>query len=193
MAETTTRGGPAPAEDKAGAGPLVRRRRRHVLLTRQDRLILALMVCVPLVFDLALIWGPTGASVVFSFTNWDGIGPIAAENFIGLKNYATLFGSYIFFRPALLHNLEWLAFFAFVATPIGMLLAVLLDREIRGSRVYQSILYLPVVLPLVVVGFIWELQYGGTAGFINNFFGLIKSHHVVDWLGDPSINLLAAV
>jgi multiple sugar transport system permease protein len=195
MAETTTRADPASAEQKAAAGALVsrRRHRRYSLLTRQDKLILALMVGVPLAFDLALIWGPTLASVVFSFTNWDGIGAIAADNFVGLKNYATLFGSYIFFRPALLHNLIWLGFFAFVATPVGMFLAVLLDREVRGTRIYQSIFYLPVVLPLVVVGFIWELQYGATGGFINNAFGLVKSHHIVDWLGDPSINLLAAV
>jgi ABC-type sugar transport system permease subunit len=74
-----------------------------------------------------------------------------------------------------------------------MFLAVLLDREVRGTRIYQSIFYLPVVLPLVVVGFIWELQYAPTDGFINNALGLVKSHHIIDWLGDPGINLLAAV
>jgi ABC-type sugar transport system permease subunit len=74
-----------------------------------------------------------------------------------------------------------------------MFLAVLLDREIRGTRIYQSILYMPVVLPLVVVGFIWELQYGATDGFINNAFGVVRSHHIIDWLGDSRINLLAAV
>jgi ABC-type sugar transport system permease subunit len=193
VAETSTSSSPAPADETAATGALVSRRRRHVLLTRRDRLILALMVGIPLAFDLALIWGPTLASVVFSFTDWDGIGAITARNFVGLKNYSTLFTSYIFFRPALVHNLIWLGFLTFVATPIGMFFAVLLDREIRGTRIYQSVFYLPVVLPLVVVGFIWELQYGATGGFINNFFGLVKSHHIIDWLGDPSVNLLAAV
>jgi multiple sugar transport system permease protein len=194
MAETTTRSDPAAAEESAAAGPLVlKRRRRYSLLTRQDKLILGLMVGIPLAFDLALIWGPTLTSVLFSFTNWDGIGAITADNFVGIKNYATLFGSYIFFRPAFLHNLIWLGFLAFVATPIGMFFAVLLDREVRGTRIYQSIFYLPVVLPLVVVGFIWELQYGATGGFINNAFGLVKNHHIIDWLGDSSVNLLAAV
>ena len=195
MAETTTRSDPASADKTAGAAALVlrRRRRRYSLLNRHDKLILALMVGVPLAFDLALIWGPTLASVVFSFTNWDGIGGLAANNFVGLRNYATLVGSYIFFRPALVHNLIWLGFLALVATPIGMFFAVLLDREVRGTRIYQSILYLPVVLPLVVVGFIWELQYGATGGFINNALGLVKNHHIIDWLGDSSVNLLAAV
>jgi ABC-type sugar transport system permease subunit len=194
VAGTSTSSASASADEMTGTEVLVtRRRRRHTLLTRQDRLILTLMVGVPLAFDLALIWGPTLASVAFSFTNWNGIGAITADNIVGFKNYVFLFTGYIFFRPALLHNVLWLAFLALVATPIGMFLAVLLDREIRGTRIYQSIFYMPVVLPLVVVGFIWELQYGASDGFINNAFGLVKSNHIIDWLGDSRINLFAAV
>ena len=37
-----------------------------------------------------------------------------------------------------------------------MFLAYLLDKEIRGSRIYQSIFYIPVVLSLAVIGFIWR-------------------------------------
>jgi multiple sugar transport system permease protein len=194
VAETTSGTAPVSAVKKAEAGATVfRRRRRYSVLTRHDKLILALMVGIPLVFDIALIWGPTLASVGLSFTNWNGIGAVTPDNFVGVKNYDNLFFHYLFFRPALLHNLIWLGFLTFVATPLGMLLAVLLDREVRGTRIYQTIFYLPVVLPLVVVGFIWELQYAPTDGFINNFFGLVKSHHIIDWLGDPNINLIAAV
>jgi multiple sugar transport system permease protein len=195
VAESTTSVAPAPAKETPEAGALVsqRRRRRYSVLTRQDKVILALMVGVPLVFDIALIWGPTLASVVLSFTNWDGIGAVEPRNFIGLKNYENLFTSYLFFRPALEHNIIWLAFLVCISTPFGMFLAVLLDREIRGTRIYQSIFFLPVVLALAVVGFIWELQYAPADGFINNAFGLVKNHHIVDWLGDSNINLLAVL
>ena len=150
-----------------------RTRRRFSMLTTKDKVMLATMVGVPLAFDLALIWGPTLASTVLSFTRWNGIGAVTADDFVGLTNYSNLFTSYLFFRPALLHNILYFAFLAFVATPIGMFFAVLLDREIWGTRFYQSVFYLPVVLPLVVVGFIWELQYAPTDGFINNAFGLV--------------------
>ena len=154
---------------------------------------MVLMVGVPLTLDLVLVWGPTFASVLLSFTNWSGIGAITANNFVGVKNYTTLFTGYLFFWPAVKHNVIWLAFFTFISTPIGMFFAVLLDREMRGTRIYQSIFFLPVVLSLVVVGFIWELQFAPNDGFINNFFGLVKSHRIVDWLGDPNINLFAIV
>jgi multiple sugar transport system permease protein len=73
-----------------------------------------------------------------------------------------------------------------------MFFAVLLDRDMRGTRIYQSVFFLPVVLSLVVVGFIWELQYSPTEGFINNAFGL-KGSRLVDWLGNPRINLFAVL
>ena len=193
MADPTTSLAPARAIKESEAGALVirKRKRRYSLLTRRDRVYLALMVGVPLALDLVLIWGPTLASVVLSFTNWSGIGPVTGKNVVGFKNYQTLFTGYSLFWPALQHNLIWLAFLTFVATPIGMFLAVLLDRELRGKRIYQSVFFLPVVLSLAVVGFIWTLQYGSNDGFINNALGLVKSGNAIDWLGNPNINLYA--
>ena len=176
-----------------GATAIRRARRRYSLLTRRDKIVLALMVGIPLFFDLALIWGPTIVSIVFSFTNWNGIGGISGNNFIGLKNYDNLFTAYPFFWPALQHNLLWLAWLMFIATPVGIFLAVLLDREVRGTRIYQTIFYLPVVLSLAVIGIIWSLQYAPEQGFINNVLGRTSNDNLIDWLGDPSLNLWAAL
>jgi multiple sugar transport system permease protein len=187
-----------PAEEAGTPGvavsaPPAPARSRFSLLTRRDKLTLGLMVGVPLLFDLALIWGPTLVSVLFSFTNWNGIGGITANNFIGTKNYESLFTAYPFFWPALQHNLLWLAFLMFIATPLGMFLAVLLDRELRGSRFYQTVFYLPVVLSLAVIGIIWTLQYAPEQGFINNALGRTGNDNLIDWYGNPSLNLWAAL
>ena len=194
MANPATSLAPARAKaPEAGALVATRRKRRYSLLTRHDKLLLVLMVGLPLTLDVLLVWGPTLASVALSFTNWSGIGPVTGKNWVGLKNYRFLFNGYSLFWPALQHNLIWLAFLTFVATPLGMFLAVLLDREMRGTRIYQSVFFLPVVLSLVVVGFIWELQYAPNDGFINNALGLVKSHRIIDWLGDPKINLYSVL
>lgn len=71
------------------------------------------------------------------------------------------------FWPAVRHNLIWLAVTFFISTPLGMFLAVLLDKEMRASRVYQTAFYLPVVLSLALVGFIWQLMYSRDQGLIN--------------------------
>jgi ABC-type sugar transport system permease subunit len=183
----------ATAVATAAAPPLSRVRSRFTLLTRRDKITLGLMVGVPLIFDLILIWGPTLVSIGFSFTKWDGIGAITADDLVGTKNYEALFTSYPFFWPALQHNIIWLAFLMFVATPIGIFFAVLLDRELRGSRVYQTVFYLPVVLSLAVIGIIWTLQYAPENGFINNVLGRTGNNNLIDWYGNPNLNLWAAL
>ena len=169
------------------------RRRRFSLTTGGDKLALALMVGIPVAFDVILIWGPTLASIGLSLTNWRGIGPVTGDNFVGLRNYKILFTQYLLFWPAVAHNLFWLAFFLGIATPLGILIAVLLDREIRGSRIYQNVFFLPVVISLAVVGFIWELQYAPSDGFINSVIGLTGHQSGIDWLGDPRINIWAVL
>jgi ABC-type sugar transport system permease subunit len=168
--------------------------RGYSLRTRRDKLLLALMVGIPLFFDLALIWGPAVASIFLSFTDWHGIGALTSKNVVGLDNYAQLFtGTYPFFYPALEHNLIWLASLMFVATPLGIFMAVLLDREIRGTRFYQTVFYLPVVLSLAVIGIIWQFQYSVDSGLIDSILRALGVANPPDWFGDPSLNLWAAI
>jgi len=105
----------------------------------------------------------------------------------------TLLTAYPFFWPALLHNLTWLAVLLFIATPIGIFFAVLLDKEIRGSRIYQGALFTPVVLSLAIIGFIWQLQYAPEQGFINNVLGTNHEGNLISWLGDRDLNLWAVL
>jgi multiple sugar transport system permease protein/raffinose/stachyose/melibiose transport system permease protein len=168
------------------------RKSRFSILTRRDRVVLGLMVGIPTFLFIALIWLPTIASIFLSFTDWRGITPLTDKNFVGLKNYVTLFTSYPFFWPAIFHNFLWLIVFVFIATPIGIFLAVLLDREMRGSRIYQSVFFIPVVLSLAVVGFIWELQYT-SQGFINSALGHTASNTAIDFLGKANLNIWAVL
>jgi multiple sugar transport system permease protein len=170
------------------------RRRRYSLLSRRDKLILGLMVGIPLIIDLVFIWGPAIASIGLSFTQWRGIKDLAVpgSDWVGLGNYERLWSSYPAFWEGLKHNILWFLVLMLVATPIGMFFAVLLDREMRGTRLYQSIFYLPVVLSLALIGIIWELQYSTDYGFIDSVLragGLPTP----DWFGDPNINLWAAL
>jgi ABC-type sugar transport system permease subunit len=168
-----------------------RRRARAVRLSTSDRVAIALMLGIPTLVVGALVWFPTVASIVLSFTNWDGIGGVGTAKWVGTQNYREIGTIYPPFWPAVEHNAIWLAFLTFVATPFGLLLAYLLDKNMRGTRIYQSIFFLPVVLSLAIIGFIWQLIYSPTQGLINNLTGNASSGHVVDWLGNPKLNLWA--
>lgn len=179
-----------PAPDVAATlAPTGRPRRRGAQrFTKRDKLVILVMLTVPTVLHVGLIWVPALASIGLSFTRWDGIGGLDTVQSAGVQNYHQILTIYPPFWPAIRHNLIWLAVFLLLATPLGLFLAVLLDKEIRGSRLYQSVFYLPVVLSLALVGFIWQLIYSQDQGLLNNLFGTN-----VDWYGDPSINLWAVL
>jgi len=150
---------------------------------------MGLIIGIPTFLCIALIWVPTFASFVLSFTDWRGLGPV---NFVGLKEYIQLFTTYPFFWPAVIHNFLWLITLTCVATPIGIFLAVLLDREMRGSRIYQSAFFIPVVLSLAIVGFIWQQIYT-SQGFLNSVLGHTSSSTAIDFLGNSSLNIWAVL
>jgi multiple sugar transport system permease protein len=169
------------------------RRRKAARLTIGDRLAVTVMLGVPLVFVVGLVWVPTVLSGVLSFTSWDGIGGVGTIEWVGTRNYQQIFSIYPPFWPAFRHNLIWLAFLALVPTTFGLLLAYLLDKNIRGSRIYQSIFFLPFVLSLAVIGFICQLIYAPEQGLINNVLGKTEQGNLIDWLGDPKLNLWAVL
>ena len=152
------------------------------------------MVGIPLVVVGGLVWFPTIASILLSFTNWDGIGGVGSIHWIGTANYRQIATIYPPFWPALEHNLYWLAALALIGTPFGILLAYLLDKKIRGTRIYQSIFFLPVVVAPAIIGLIAEMILSPTQGLINNLFEDPQGPgHITDWLGNPSLNIWAVM
>jgi multiple sugar transport system permease protein len=180
-------GATAPAADAVASARRRRRpARRRRRFTRRDRIVIGLMIGIPLLIDLGFIWGPAIASVYLSFTDAHGIGPV---NVVGGENYKIMATIDPDFWPAVRHNVLWLLEFTIIATPLGVLLAVLLDRGIRGSRIYQSVFFLPVMLSLALIGIIWEVVYSPQFGLINGALGNTKPGSAIDWLGNPHLNL----
>ena len=179
---------PAPVADPPPPKPRRARNQKVRKLTRTDLIVVSVMVAVPTLLVLVLVWFPAVATVALSFTNWNGIGALSSIKVIGTENYVNVATNYPPFWPALQHNLLWLAVLFVVATPLGMFLAVLLDKEIKLSRFYQTAFYLPVIMSLALVGFVWQLIYSRDQGILNAVLGT-----QVDWYGDSSINLWAAL
>jgi multiple sugar transport system permease protein len=179
-----------PTVPAATAEAAVPRRRagRRVRVTGTDRILLILMVAVPTIMVLGWVWLPAIASVVLSFARWSGVGGLDTIQWIGTENYRNVFTNYPPFAPALRHNLIWLLFLFVLPTVFGMFLAVLLDRELRATRFYQTAFFLPVVLSLALIGFIWQLIYSRDQGLLN---AVLNTQ--IDWYGDSRWNLWAVL
>ena len=165
-----------------------RRRGRRVQATGTDRIFLALMVIIPTALVVGLVWLPAVATVVLSFASWTGVGSLDTIKWIGTQNYDDVFTIYPPFKPALTHNVIWLVFLFVIPTCLGIFLAVLLDRELRATRFYQTAFFLPVVLSLALIGFIWQLIYSRDQGLLNAVLGT-----QIDWYGDSKVNLWAVL
>ncbi|HEY3502870.1 MAG TPA: sugar ABC transporter permease [Actinocatenispora sp.] len=203
MASTVT-----DAADDAAKSPVTPRRRRYRVgrLSRREILLVLLMLAVPILADLAFVWGPAIASVFLSFFRWSGVGGLELRGcrpaggllpdngcLTGGDNYSQAATNYPPFWPAVEHNVIWLVVFIVFATPLGMLFAVVIDRGIKGSRIYQSALFLPVMLSLALIGIMWEFVYSPNYGLINTITGHNQNGNLVDWLGDPKLNLWAVL
>jgi ABC-type sugar transport system permease subunit len=175
----------------SGVRPPARRRRLRQLTTR-DRVVLGVMIAIPTLIQAVLVWIPTVASVALSFAKWDGLA-LSDIHGNGIVNYKFVFAESPQFWPAVLHNVAWLAFLAVIGTPLGLLLAVLLDQKIRGTRIYQTIFFMPVMLSLALIGIIWELVYSPQNGLLDNLLGTANTSHAIDWFGNSSVNLWAAL
>jgi multiple sugar transport system permease protein/raffinose/stachyose/melibiose transport system permease protein len=162
------------------------------LLTRRDRTTLAFMVGVPTVLHVVLVWCTALASIALAFTTWNGIGLDTIE-WVGLKNFRELFTENPQFWPAVEHNVIWFVVLILVPAPIGLFLAVQLDKNIRFSKIYQTAFFLPVVVSFAVIGFVWQLVYNPDTGLINSVIGANTSGHYIDWIGDPDLNLWAVL
>jgi multiple sugar transport system permease protein len=177
-----------PTVPAAPAKAPARRRRRRRQASGTDRIFLALMVIIPTALVVGLVWLPAIATVVLSFASWTGVGSLDTIKWIGTQNYVDVFTIYPPFKPALTHNVIWLVFLFVVPTCLGIFLAVLLDRELRATRFYQTAFFLPVVLSLALIGFIWQLIYSRDQGLLNAVL-----HTEIDWYGDSRWNLWAVL
>jgi multiple sugar transport system permease protein len=182
MAAADRTAGRGPAETPRAGKPGNKR------LRGRDRAVVVTMIAVPTAVVVGLVWLPATGSVVLSFADWTGIGGLDTIEWIGFDNYKNIATAYPPFWPAIRHNVIWLVFLFLVPTVLGIFLAVVLDKEMRGSRFYQTAFYMPVVLSLALVGFIWQLFYSRDQGLINDLMGT-----KVDWYGDPDVNLWAVL
>lgn len=140
---------------------------------------------------------PTLATIVISFTDWDGVTP--KITWVGFENYIFLFADKVF-RISLVHNLLWVLVFLVVPVSLGLLLALGLNLDIRYKAILRATFFLPMALSFIVIAVMWAWIYQPRLGllnaFIGAFYGLLQniglpvdpeSAKKISWLGDPNL------
>ncbi|MGO1230819.1 carbohydrate ABC transporter permease [Glutamicibacter arilaitensis] len=139
-------------------------------------LLIAVFMLVPII-----------QAVRFSVYNWKGFGPLV--DFVGLKNYVRVLGNEVF-TDALVHNLIIIGGSIALQLPIGLGIALLLNRKMKIQSLLRTIIFVPYVLSEAIAGVVWfqllQPQYG-VIDTIMNKLGI--DGPAQGWLGTPELAL----
>lgn len=105
--------------------------------------------------------------------------------FVGLKNYQKVFGDVEVWQ-ALWNTVKYAIVEVPLSIVIALILAVLLNKKMRGREVFRTIFFLPMVVAPAAIAMVWKWIYNSSFGLLNNIFGL-----KVNWISDPDIAIIS--
>ena len=178
---TSTKAGSAVSAGPAPAPQTPARRKKS---NWGKRLEIGLFAGPALIVYLTFVLVPVALAAVYSFFNWNGFGPLV--NFIGIDNYTRALSDPVFIS-AVGHNLFVLIGSLLIQGPIAILVALLLNRKLRGRTLIRVLIFVPYVLAEVIAGLAWKLllQPEGPFDSFMAAIGLAGARQL--WLADTAI------
>jgi multiple sugar transport system permease protein len=165
------------------------RKVKKPILTREE--IIGILMITPALVVLALVYFyPLGYNIDLSFSNWP-IKEALPKYYVGLDNYARLFSDKDF--QTVIYNT---LFFTILSVPteffIGLGLALLLNREIKGKNVFITILALPMIVAPVIAALAWKWLYFydyGALNYVLSFVGV----QPIRWMSDVNYAMYSII
>ncbi|MCU6791338.1 sugar ABC transporter permease [Paenibacillus sp. WQ 127069] len=141
-----------------------------------------------LIIYIGIALVPVAMSLYYSFFDWNGL---SSMTFVGFDNYVTALKDSIFWK-GFQNNIYMMISGIVGQLPAGLFFALLLNRSLRGLKLYRSVLFLPVIISAVIVSLVWNMVYGTESGLLNS----ILSSSGLDswkqnWLGSPRWGMLS--
>ena len=179
----------APAAIGTAVPPARRRRFRRLGSLERRNLKWGLLFISPWLFGFIVLGVfPIIYTFYLSLTRYSGIRP---PILIGASNYQRLVADPLFWKSA--YNT---LYYTLLAVPVGvvvaMVLALAMNRKVREVSVYRAIYYLPSILPVFVISFIFVVMLNPGYGLVNGVLTALGLPSP-NWLGDPAYTKIALV
>jgi multiple sugar transport system permease protein len=159
--------------------------KRGSLLYR-DSFWAIIMLLPNLIGFMMFLFIPIVAAFVLSFMEYDVISPM---KFIGLKNYIEMFHD-----PIVAETLRNTVVYTVITVPVGMalslILALALDQNIAGRRIFRAVYFLPSITSMVAVAVVWQWIYNPEFGLLNYLLSLFGIDGP-SWLSSSKTSLLS--
>lgn len=155
--------------------------------TRKNAWIFLLLITPNLLLFLIFTYLPILYSVFLSFTKWDFLSP--EKKFVGFKNYITLVGDPAFWI-VLKNSLLFTVFVVFIAQTVAFMLALLLNRKIRGLAVFRTAAFMPHITTTAAVAVVFVLLLDPDMGPLSYVYRLLGVNGI-SLLSTPGWSLVA--
>ena len=143
---------------------------------------------VPSLFLVMLVFYiPFVMSLYYSLTEWNGISK--SPKFIGLENFKKLFSGSSDFLQSLIFTGKYTIVFMILVNILALAIAVALVQKIPAANVMRSMFFIPYIMSMTIVGFIWKFIFsqGFAALFEKTHLGFLN----LSWLGDSHLAFYA--
>ena len=152
----------------------------------RQRLEILMFVTPALALMALFVIYPVASAVRMSFYSWKGFGPM--DDFVGLRNYTSVLTDEVF-TDAVVHNFLIVFLSILVQLPLGLGIALLLNRRIRARGMLRTIIFVPYVVAEIIAGVVWFqlLQPSGLIETVLSSVGIPTPEQ--GFLGTPDIAL----
>ncbi|MCM3357116.1 sugar ABC transporter permease [Psychrobacillus sp. MER TA 171] len=137
---------------------------------------------------------PILAALSYSFFSFKGF---TRDAFVGLDNFVTLFTTEPYgsmFRNAFSHNVLYFCIQMVVMNGLAFLLAFIVYKKVKGAEFFKVAFFLPRLLSVIVVGFLWKLILNPNFGTLNLILGKLGLEDLQRaWLGEPETALISII
>jgi raffinose/stachyose/melibiose transport system permease protein len=139
-----------------------------------------------IIFVTITIYIPFLLSSYYSLTEWNGVS--RASHFIGFKNFSNILNDSDF-KAASIFTLKYCILFVVLTNGIAIILAVILNKKLKGVKVLRAVFIIPYIFSLVVVGFIWKFIFSQGFAVLAKITGL--GFFNWSWLGEPKLGFIS--
>ena len=128
----------------------------------------------------------------FSTFQWNGIGPVSRAVNIGLGNFVTLMKDARFWR-AVRNNFLLVIVSIVFQLSFGMILALIINTGNKGTKLFRTVYFMPLLLSTVATGTFWQLIYDPFSGIFNWILKIISPNKPLSWLGSEEVVMFAVL
>ncbi len=149
----------------------------------RNKLVISTLILPGLLLFLFAILGPIILSVFYGFTDYSGMG---SYNMIGFENFLNLLKDDKF-GLALRNSLLLALGFLLIQHPIAIIVAVVLDKlRGRAEGIFRCIYFIPNVISVAVIAFLWKSVYNPDFGFLNKVLAFLGFSGQINWLSQEN-------